>query len=148
MQCRASFAFSPQGAMPVHRLAHAQFWRAREHGVFYTAWISSVAGRGSWAAGLAKLVDAPDLGSGGENRGGSSPSARTSRGRCAGILEFYQRLSPENSCKGLLKWKSRKLKPKASSANSKSFCRPPMLHSGSTDSWQKLRQRRKFQDSV
>jgi hypothetical protein len=28
-------------------------------------------------AGVAELVDAPDLGSGGENRGGSSPSART-----------------------------------------------------------------------
>ena len=29
------------------------------------------------AAGVAELVDAPDLGSGGESRGGSSPSART-----------------------------------------------------------------------
>jgi hypothetical protein len=28
-------------------------------------------------AGVAELVDAPDLGSGGESRGGSSPSART-----------------------------------------------------------------------
>ena len=29
------------------------------------------------AAGVAELVDAPDLGSGDESRGGSSPSART-----------------------------------------------------------------------
>jgi hypothetical protein len=29
------------------------------------------------AAGVAELVDAPDLGSGGESRGGSNPSART-----------------------------------------------------------------------
>jgi hypothetical protein len=34
-------------------------------------------------AGVAELVDAPDLGSGGENRGGSSPSARTSLNRRA-----------------------------------------------------------------
>jgi hypothetical protein len=37
-------------------------------------------------AGVAELVDAPDLGSGGENHGGSSPSARTKknqrRSRC------------------------------------------------------------------
>ena len=34
----------------------------------------------SWknAAGVAELVDAPDLGSGDESRGGSTPSARTS----------------------------------------------------------------------
>jgi hypothetical protein len=31
----------------------------------------------SHVAGVAELVDAPDLGSGGENRGGSIPSART-----------------------------------------------------------------------
>src|SRR5258706_1715203 len=35
------------------------------------------------AAGVAKLADAPDLGSGDESRGGSSPSARTSRRRSA-----------------------------------------------------------------
>ncbi len=29
-------------------------------------------------AGVVKLVDTPDLGSGGESHGGSSPSARTS----------------------------------------------------------------------
>ena len=33
--------------------------------------------RGLHAAGVAELVDALDLGSSGENRGGSSPSART-----------------------------------------------------------------------
>ena len=33
--------------------------------------------RGHHAAGVAELVDALDLGSSGENRGGSSPSART-----------------------------------------------------------------------
>ena len=33
--------------------------------------------RGIHAAGVAELVDALDLGSSGENRGGSSPSART-----------------------------------------------------------------------
>ena len=39
-------------------------------------------------AGVAELVDAPDLGSGGENRGGSSPSARTSAGTSPRQLEF------------------------------------------------------------
>ena len=34
-------------------------------------------------AGVAELADAPDLGSGGENRGGSSPSARTRLGPMA-----------------------------------------------------------------
>ena len=37
---------------------------------------------GAANAGVAELVDAPDLGSGDESRGGSSPSARTSS-RCA-----------------------------------------------------------------
>lgn len=33
-------------------------------------------------ADVAKLADAPDLGSGGENRGGSSPSIRTNKYKC------------------------------------------------------------------
>ena len=35
--------------------------------------------RGSRIAGVAKLVDAPDLGSGAARRGGSSPSTRTTK---------------------------------------------------------------------
>jgi hypothetical protein len=38
---------------------------------------NALGGCHSRKAGVAELVDAPDLGSGGENRGGSSPSART-----------------------------------------------------------------------
>jgi hypothetical protein len=44
---------------------------------------SALGGCHSRVAGVAELVDAPDLGSGGENRGGSSPSARTKLDRCA-----------------------------------------------------------------
>ena len=40
--------------------------------------------RGLHAAGVAELVDALDLGSSGENRGGSSPSARTMSTSVAG----------------------------------------------------------------
>ena len=40
--------------------------------------------QGGRGAGVAELVDAPDLGSGGANRGGSSPSARTSLRRADG----------------------------------------------------------------
>ena len=38
--------------------------------------------RGARRAGVAELVDAPDLDSGDQNRGGSSPSARTIAARC------------------------------------------------------------------
>jgi hypothetical protein len=34
---------------------------------------------GKYWAGVVELVDTPDLGSGGASRGGSSPSARTTR---------------------------------------------------------------------
>ena len=39
------------------------------------------------AAGVAELVDAPDLGSGDVSRGGSSPSARTISLATAGALD-------------------------------------------------------------
>jgi hypothetical protein len=42
---------------------------------------------------VAELVDAPDLGSGGENRGGSSPSARTSARPDARSCGFFPRLA-------------------------------------------------------
>ena len=45
-----------------------------------------------WRAGVAELVDAPDLGSGGENRGGSSPSARTIVRAYPKIAEFSVRI--------------------------------------------------------
>ncbi len=77
---------------------------------------------------MAELVDAPDLGSGGENRGGSSPSARTKvPPRPSGTHETiiaaallphlpFWRLSGKTGILGLsgevkkvtLKWKSRK----------------------------------------
>ena len=38
---------------------------------------TSLSSRSARDAGVAELVDAPDLGSGDQNRGGSSPSART-----------------------------------------------------------------------
>ena len=41
-----------------------------------TARFDRIAGR-AWNAGVAELVDAPDLGSGAERRGGSSPFTRT-----------------------------------------------------------------------
>ena len=50
----------------------------------------------SFDAGVVELVDTPDLGSGGESRGGSSPFTRTkrknlsrhSRGKCGAWCEF------------------------------------------------------------
>jgi hypothetical protein len=47
----------------------------------------SKAAKPALAAGVAELVDAPDLGSGGESRGGSSPSARTISFATAGALD-------------------------------------------------------------
>jgi hypothetical protein len=49
---------------------------------------------------VAELVDAPDLGSGGENRGGSSPSARTSAAQAGfpkGRYRFSDKILPEGT---------------------------------------------------
>ena len=55
-----------------------QFFRAASrHGCYRAGRVGGSAVNAWRVAGVAELVDAPDLGSGGENRGGSSPSART-----------------------------------------------------------------------
>src|SRR5207247_9655647 len=80
-------------------------------------------------AGVAELVDARDLGSRDESRGGSNPSARTTpqprhpvtpHPRTAAIAEYID-LSP---------WKSPRPFPTASRANSKSKCRQPISRRG------------------
>ena len=49
-------------------------------------------------AGVAKLVDAPDLGSGAVRRGGSSPSTRTKNIHKKQILKRILPLSVPNVC--------------------------------------------------
>ncbi len=51
-----------------------------------------------FSAGVVELVDTPDLGSGGESRGGSSPSARTTVNEASGavILQADAIKSAEN----------------------------------------------------
>ena len=65
------------------RPAVAFFWRARGK-MYQRARAAGPSRQAGVDAGVAELVDAPDLGSGGESRGGSSPSARTSGGSLPG----------------------------------------------------------------
>src|SRR3981081_2100877 len=88
-------------------------------------------------AGVAELVDARDLGSRGESRGGSSPSARTTpdqRHLGEDQVQGIAAALAARTCR-LSSWKSQKLSPTASSANSKSKCRPPISRHGSPSAW-------------
>ena len=60
--------------------------------------LQNIAPRGLHAAGVAELVDALDLGSSGENRGGSSPSARTRFTSVTGGPVSYTHLTLPTNC--------------------------------------------------
>src|SRR5439155_16120407 len=85
-------------------------------------------------AGVAELVDARDLGSRDESRGGSNPSARTTvtQGAAAGlkcpVLQYEQRRERRRLKIGPCR--SQKLSATVSSANSRSRFPPPISRPG------------------
>ena len=53
---------------------------------------------------MVKLADTPDLGSGGEIRGGSSPSSRTKRLLCYVKMYFYKEKYNDYDCNAIYKF--------------------------------------------